>query len=295
MPITFDHVSFTYQRGTPHEWKALDDISLTIGDGEFWSIIGATGSGKSTLIQHMNGLLRPTQGKVFVDGQDLTARGFNLKPIRHKVGLVFQYPEHQLFGETVFEDVAFGPHNMGLSLDAVERRVAKAMSQVGLDPEFRGRSPFGLSGGQARRVALAGVLAMEPRVLVLDEPTAGLDPRGRDEILSLVRTFPDLGMTVVLVSHNMDDVALLADQVLVMHQSKVHMVGSPRELFAKRPELEAIGLGVPAAAKVVDMLRERGWALPPDVVTLDQAAEAIGVALRMGNGGGTAPKGGAPL
>jgi energy-coupling factor transport system ATP-binding protein len=284
MSITLSHVSYTYQPGTPYEWKALDDVSLTIPDGEFWGVIGPTGSGKSTLIQHMNGLLKPTAGQVLVDGVDLTQRGVNLKQLRQKVGLVFQYPEHQLFGENIFEDVAFGPRNMKLSPTEVEERVERAMQRVGLDAAFRSRSPFGLSGGQARRVALAGVLAMEPRVLILDEPTAGLDPRGREEILSLVKTFPGLGMTVVLVSHSMDDVAEQADKVLVMHRGHAHMIGTPNELFSRRTELEAIGLGVPAAVELVDSLRARGWDLAPEAVTLDQAVAEILAAL--GKGGG---------
>lgn len=284
MPITLSHVSHTYQPGTPYEWHAIEDVTLEIPDGEFWGIIGPTGSGKSTLIQHMNGLLRPTAGTVMVDGVDLSARGVDLRQVRQKVGLVFQYPEHQLFGETIFEDIAFGPRNMKLSPDEVERRVARAMERVGLDPAFRDRSPFGLSGGQARRVALAGVLAMEPRVLILDEPTAGLDPRGREEILSLVKTFPALGMTVILVSHSMDDVAMMADQVLVMHLGKVHLLGSPSELFSRQEELEAIGLGVPAAVHLLEMLRQRGWELPRGAVTIEQAVAVIQQAL--GKAGG---------
>lgn len=283
MPITLSHVSYTYQQGTPYEWNALDDVTLEIPDGQFWGVIGPTGSGKSTLIQHMNGLLKPTRGQVFVNGVDIAGRGVNLKQIHQQVGLVFQYPEHQLFGETVREDVAFGPRNMNLGPDEIERRVKQALERVGLDESLTSRSPFGLSGGQARRVALAGVLAMEPKVLILDEPTAGLDPRGRDEILGLVKTFPALGMTVILVSHSMDDVAQLADQVVVMHRGKVHMQGSPAELFTRRRDLEGIGLGVPAAVRLVDMLRERGWDLPADVVTLDQATAAI--ARSLGKGG----------
>jgi energy-coupling factor transport system ATP-binding protein len=284
MPITLDQVSHVYQPGTPYEWRALDGVSLTIPDGEFWGVIGPTGSGKSTLIQHMNGLLKPTSGRVMVDDIDLGQRGVDLKQVRRKVGLVFQYPEQQLFGETIFEDIAFGPRNLGLSTDEVEARVTRAMERVGLDPSFRGRTPFGLSGGQARRVALAGVLAMEPRVLILDEPTAGLDPRGREEILGLVKTFPGLGMTVVLVSHSMDDVAEQADKVLVMHRAKVHMLGTPAELFSRRAELEGIGLGVPAAAQLVDMLRARGWNLPTTAVTLEEAV--AGIAAALGKGGG---------
>jgi len=282
MPIIFEAVSHTYQPGTPFEWHALDSVTLTIPDGEFWGIIGPTGSGKSTLIQHMNGLLKPTSGRVLVDGIDLSDRKADLKAVRQKVGLVFQYPEHQLFGESIYEDIAFGPRNMKCDKDEVERRVLTAMERVGIPMELKDRSPFGLSGGQARRVALAGVLAMEPRTLILDEPTAGLDPRGREELLSLIRTFPGLGMTVVLVSHSMDDIALNADQVLVMHKSRVHMQGTPAELFSRGDELEAIGLGVPAAVRLVEMLRARGWELPRDTVTIDQAVAAITAALRGG-------------
>lgn len=285
MSIIFREVSHTYQPGTPFEWHALDRVSLDIPDGQFWGIIGPTGSGKSTLIQHMNGLLRPTAGQVLVDSIDLSDKKADLRQVRQRVGLVFQYPEHQLFAETIYEEIAFGPRNMRLDAAEVEKRVFRAMERVGLDPAMRERSPFGLSGGQARRVALAGVLAMEPRTLILDEPTAGLDPRGREELLALIRSFPGMGMTVVLVSHSMDDVALNADQVLVMHKGKVYMQGTPSELFSRRAELEAIGLGVPAAVQVMDLLRERGWSLPQGVVTIDEAVAAIKAAL--GGGGGS--------
>ncbi len=282
MPIIFEAVSHTYQPGTPFEWHALDSVSLTIPDGELWGIIGPTGSGKSTLIQHMNGLLQPTKGRVLVDGIDLSDRKANMKAVRQKVGLVFQYPEYQLFGESIYEDIAFGPRNMKLDAAEVDRRVLMAMERVGLDPSMRDRSPFGLSGGQARRVALAGVLAMEPRTLILDEPTAGLDPRGREEILALIRAFPALGISVILVSHSMDDIALNADQVLVMHKGRVHMQGTPRELFARGDELKAIGLDVPAAVRLAEMLRARGWHLPNDLVTMDQAVAAIVATLKGG-------------
>lgn len=282
MPISLNHVSHVYQPGTPHEWLALDDISLEIGDGQFWGIIGATGSGKSTLVQHINGLLRPTKGSVVVDGIDLSDKRADLQTVRQRVGLVFQYPEHQLFGETIFEDVAFGPRNMRLPEAEVERRVLQALERVGLGPEFRTRSPFGLSGGQARRVALAGVLAMEPRVLILDEPTAGLDPQGRQEILAMVKGFAELKMTVILVSHSMDDVAQLADQIVVMHRGSVHRVGRTAELFAHGAELEGLGLGVPAAVRLVQMLRDRGWQLPDAPVTMEGAVAAIARALGKG-------------
>lgn len=284
MPITLEAVSHIYQPGTPYEWHALQGVSLAIPDGQFWGIIGATGSGKSTLIQHLNGLLKPTTGRVLVDGTDVNQKGVDLKRIRQQVGLVFQYPEHQLFGETIHEDVAFGPRNMGLPEGEVERRVRSALAQVGLDESFLPRSPFTLSGGQARRVALAGVLAMEPKVLVLDEPTAGLDPQGRRDLLAMVRGFPSQGMTVVLVSHSMDDVAALADQVVVMHQGTVWGQGTPQELFSRRTELEAIGLGVPAAALLTSLLQERGWPLGAQAVTMDEAVHVIRGALK-GRGG----------
>lgn len=282
MPITLERVSHTYQSGTPYEWQALKDVSLTIADGQFWGVIGATGSGKSTLIQHFNALLKPTSGRVLVDGVDLGQTGVDLKKVRQKVGLVFQYPEHQLFGETIREDVGFGPRNMGLQDAEIERRVRSALALVGLDNSFLPRSPFSLSGGQARRVALAGVLAMEPRVLVLDEPTAGLDPQGRREILQMVREYPKQGMTVVLVSHSMDDVAALADQVVVMHQGQIFAQGSPRALFARQADLEEIGLGVPAAARLLGMLQERGWAVSPRAVTMEEAVREIRGALKGG-------------
>ncbi|HLO03301.1 MAG TPA: energy-coupling factor transporter ATPase [Symbiobacteriaceae bacterium] len=284
MPITFEAVSYTYNPGTPLAWKALDGVSLSIPDGSFYGIIGPTGSGKSSLIQQMNGLLLPTAGRVLVDGLDLTTKRLDLRQVRQKVGLVFQYPEAQLFGETVYEDVAFGPRNLGLPAAEVDRRVRESLRAVRLPEEFLNRSPFGLSGGQARRVALAGVLAMEPNYLILDEPTAGLDPVGREEILSLVQFLNQTGKTVILVSHSMDDVANLAQQVIVMHQGKVAMQGAPVELFARRAELEAIGLGVPAAADLVDRLQARGWALPGGAVTLEGAVVQIAAAYQKGVG-----------
>jgi energy-coupling factor transport system ATP-binding protein len=282
MPITFENVSYTYNPGTPLAWRALDGVSLTIPDGSFYGIIGPTGSGKSSLIQHMNGLLLPTTGRVLVDGLDLTTKRLDLRQVRQKVGLVFQYPEAQLFGETVYEDVAFGPRNLGLPAAEVDRRVRESVQAVRLPEAFLHRSPFGLSGGQARRVALAGVLAMEPRYLILDEPTAGLDPVGREEILSLVQQLNQTGKTVILVSHSMDDVANLAQQVLVMHQGRLAMQGAPVELFARRAELEAMGLGVPAAADLIDRLQARGWDLPGGAVTLEGAVAQIAAAYRKG-------------
>jgi energy-coupling factor transport system ATP-binding protein len=283
MPITLEQVSFTYQPGTPYEWHALQEVSLTIPDGQFWGIIGATGSGKSTLIQHFNALLQPTSGRVLVDGADLAKlKGMELKRHRQKVGMLFQYAEQQLFGETIREDVGYGPRNLGLSDDVIELRVRRAIRQVGLDESFLERSPFTLSGGQARRVALAGVLAMEPRVLVLDEPTSGLDPQGRREILDLVRTYPSQGMTVILVSHSMDDVAALADQVAVLHRGRVWAQGAPRDLFARRSELEGLGLGVPAASRLLDMLREKGWPVSVRAVTVEEAVAQVRGVLKGG-------------
>jgi energy-coupling factor transport system ATP-binding protein len=232
----------------------------------------------------MNGLLHPTAGRVLVDGVDLKTRGLDLRHVRQKVGLVFQYPEAQLFGETIYEDIAFGPRNLGLSAAEVDRRVRESLEAVGLPATYLDRSPFGLSGGQARRVALAGILAMAPRYLILDEPTAGLDPVGREEILTLVRDLNRTGITVILVSHSMDDVANLAEQVLVMHQGRVAMTGTPKELFARRQKLEAIGLGVPAAADLIDRLRARGWSLPGGAVTLTEAVAQIAAAYRKGVG-----------
>lgn len=292
MPIVVEHVSYIYNAGAPHQWVALEDVSFTIQDGEFWGIIGATGSGKSTLIQHLNGLLRPTRGRVLVDGLDTRARGADLRALRQKVGLVFQYPEHQIFAATVYEELAFGPRNLGLPPAEVEARVRSALAAVGLPEDLLPRSPFTLSGGQARRLALASVLAMGPRVLVLDEPAAGLDPQGRREMLRLVRDLHAGGMTVVLVSHSMEDVAELAQQVLVLDRGRVAMQGPPRELFRRHRELAALHLAAPAAAQLVDRLKERGWPLPGQAVTVAEAVAEIRAALaargrlRPGGGGG---------
>lgn len=258
------------------EVVALADVSLTVQDGEFLAIIGPTGSGKSTLVQHFNGLLRPTRGRVVVNGLDLSDRRVNLRRVRQEVGLVFQYPEHQLFEETVLADVAFGPRNLGFSPEEVEHRVERALEMVGLGREVLPRSPFELSGGQTRRVAIAGVLAMGPRVLVLDEPTAGLDPRGREEILSRIRGLhADYGLTVVLVTHQMEDVARLAQRVAVLDRGRLLMVGSPREVFAQAELLERVGLGVPAVGRVMHLLRGRGWPVRTDVLTEEEAEEEL--------------------
>ncbi len=288
MPIVVEKVSYVYNPGSPHEWRALDNVSFDLGDGEFWGLIGATGSGKSTLVQHLNGLLKPTAGQVWVDGLDTRLRSTDLRKVRQKVGLVFQYPEHQLFAATVHEEVAYGPRNLGLPPAEVEERVRWAMEAVGLPIAMVHRSPFGLSGGQSRRLAIAGVLAMRPRVLVLDEPAAGLDPVGRREILRLVQELHAGGMTIVLVSHSMDDVAELARQVLVLHRGRVALQGPPHELFRRHAELAALDLAAPAAAQLVDRLRERGWKLPGRAVTTADAVQEVATAFKAsGRTGGT--------
>ena len=264
MAVIFRGVTHVFMPGSPFETAAIRDISLTIEDGEFVGLIGHTGSGKSTLIQHINGLLKPTVGTVEVDGIDISKKGADLKRLRRLVGLVFQYPEHQLFEETVERDVGFGPKNMGLPEDEIRRRVAHALWQVGLTgDEIPSRSPFELSGGQRRRAAIAGVLAMEPQVLILDEPTAGLDPQGREEVLSLVRDIHASGhCTVVMVSHSMDEVARVATRVVVMNKAEIAIDGTPREVFARSAELREMGLDVPAVAQLCALLRSRGVDVP---------------------------------
>ncbi len=270
MPIQIENATHTYMPGSPFQATAIHDVNLTIEDGEFLGVIGHTGSGKSTLVQHLNGLLTPSSGRVLVDGEDVNQKGANRRAIRQKVGLVFQYPEHQLFEESVHKDIAFGPKNLGLSLTEIDERVKTACAQVGLDYEaYAQRSPFELSGGQMRRAAIAGVLAMRPKVLVLDEPTAGLDPAGRDGILDMVKALHDAGgLTVVMVTHSMDDIARLATRLVVMNKGAVIATGSPREIFSKVEMMESIGLGVPQAAKLAWQLRKSGWDLPDDIYTL---------------------------
>lgn len=276
MPIEIKHLDHIYMPGSPFETKALDDVTLTIGDGEFVGLIGHTGSGKSTLVQHLNGLMKPDHGSVIVDGMDVSDKNTDLREIRRRVGLVFQYPEHQLFEETVRKDVSFGPRNLGCSEQEIEERVVKACHQVGLGDEKLDMSPFDLSGGNKRRVAIAGVLAMRPRVLVLDEPTAGLDPRGRNELLELIRRLHDEeGNTIVMVSHSMDDISALAQRIIVMNEGRVAMDGTPREVFAHPQELVDMHLGVPAAAQLAMELRKRGYNLPDNVYTLDEMRSLI--------------------
>jgi len=276
MSIEVQGLSCVYSEGTAFEKRALDDIHLTIADGEFLGIIGHTGSGKSTLIQHFNALMKPTAGKVLVDGEDIHADKSKLKSVRQKIGLVFQYPEHQLFEMTVYKDVAFGPENLGLPKDEVENRVREATKLVGIPAEMLEKSPFELSGGQKRRVAIAGVLAMHPRVLVLDEPAAGLDPRGRDEILQSVKEMhATLGITVVLVSHSMEDIAKLVDRIIVMNKGRIAITGSPADVFGQARRLEEMGLAAPQAAYLLDALRGKGFNIPEGLFTTDAAAGAI--------------------
>ena len=277
MPIVIEHLNYVYMSGGPYETHALDDVSLTIEDGEFVGLIGHTGSGKSTLVQHLNGLLLPTSGTITVDGLNIADKATDRRAIRRKVGLVFQYPENQLFEETVEKDIAFGPKNLGLDDAENDRRVKGAMRKVALDYDaLHERSVFELSGGQMRRVAIAGVLAMEPRTLVLDEPCAGLDPRGREEILGLIRDLHrDTGATIVMVSHSMDDVASLAERVIVMNHGRVAMDGTPREVFSRGAELRAIGLDVPQAVLLADKLRERGFDVPQGVYRVEEIKAVI--------------------
>lgn len=277
MPIIVEHLSYIYGAGTPFEIKALDDVDFSIQEGEFVGIIGQTGSGKSTLIQHLNGLIKPTRGRVLVDEHDLTAKGADLRKVRQQVGLVFQYPEHQLFEETVAKDVAFGPKNLGLSKAEVDERVWQALSLVGLSAdELADRSPFELSGGQMRRVAIAGVLAMRPKILILDEPTAGLDPSGRDELLAELQALhQNSGLTVVLVSHSMEEIARVASRLIVLHQGAIFADGTPRQVFAKAAELRAIGLGVPQVTELMQGLRCCGIAVPEVALSVQEAKEII--------------------
>ncbi len=277
MPIEVRHLTHTYSEGSAFQATAIRDVSLTLEDGEFVAVVGHTGSGKSTLVQHLNGLLTPTEGQILVDGADMFAPGADKRLIRRKVGLVFQYPEYQLFEETVAKDVAFGPKNLGLSADEIDRRVRQAMAHVHLDyDQYAQRSPFELSGGQMRRVAIAGVLAMEPRFLILDEPTAGLDPMGRDHILGMIQELHRQGgVTVVMVSHSMDDVARLATRLIVMSKGQVVATGTPREIFRQADMMASIGLGVPEAARLCAALRGRGLMLPEDLYTLEELRDHL--------------------
>jgi energy-coupling factor transport system ATP-binding protein len=277
MSIEVRNLKYTYNPGMPGETLALDDVSFEVRDGETIGIIGHTGSGKSTLLQHLNGLIKPDSGSVYIDGQCITDGSTKLTEIRRKVGLVFQYPEYQLFEETVAKDVAFGPRNTGLPEDQIETRVRAAMSIVGLDYDEIGEtSPFELSGGQKRRVAIAGVVAMRPSVLILDEPTAGLDPAAHNEILSMIETInSSMNMIIIFVSHNMADVAKLSDRVLVMDKGKIAMQGTPREVFSHEDELSSMGLGVPPVRDILRQIREAVPEFESDALTAEEAAEDI--------------------
>lgn len=279
--IRCEGVTYVYGRGTPLEVEALTDVSLAINAGELVGIIGATGSGKSTLVQHFNGLLRPARGRVMLDGVDIHARHVDRRRVRQQIGLLFQYPEHQLFEETVLEDVAFGPRNLGLPQAEAQERARRALAQVGLPPDrFGARSPFTLSGGEMRRAALAGILAMEPRMLILDEPTAGLDPRGRQDILEHIRRLhAGRGLTVALVTHSMDAVAQLCQRLLVLHEGRLVADGPTRAVFADVSRLDSVGLGLPQVTQLARRLRERGLPVRPDVLTVEEARTAIREAL----------------
>ena len=287
MSIVLDHVSYTYMPDTPYQREALRDISLTIAPGEFIGIIGHTGSGKSTLVQHLNGLLQPTSGSAKVDDIDLKGKTAEQKLIRQRVGMVFQYPEHQLFEETIFDDIAFGPRNLGLTADEVMQRVEEAMERVGLSPaEYATRSPFRLSGGQMRRVAIAGVIALKPEYLILDEPSAGLDPRGRDEIFEeILQLYHSTGMAVVLVTHNMEDVARLAKRLLVMNRGRIEFDGKPADLFHDSGlPLHEYGISLPYMTELLRLLRFRGLDLDDTLLAADAVATAIQTELRKKKG-----------
>ena len=277
MSIEVRHLTHCYSEGSALSTVALSDICMTIADGEFLGIIGHTGSGKSTLVQHLNGLLKPTAGQVLVDGEDLNGEHVNRRALRQRIGLVFQYPEYQLFEETVAKDIAFGPKNQGLPKEEISERVRYAMDCVHLDYEkYSERSPFELSGGQMRRVAIAGVLAMKPAVLILDEPTAGLDPRGRDRILTMLEELHSReNTTIVMVSHSMDDMARLATRLVVMAEGKILASGTPREIFAQEEMMVSAGLGVPEAARLCRALREKGLDLPADLYRPQELKEHL--------------------
>ena len=287
MPVLeTQNLSFVYSPGTPFEKTAMADVSLSVEEGDFVGVIGHTGSGKSTLVQHLNGLLKPTSGKVLLEGWDIWAEPKKIRDVRFQVGMVFQYPEHQLFEDTTYKDIAFGPKNMGLSEDEIDARVRRAAAFVGLKEELLDKSPFELSGGEKRRAAIAGVMAMEPRVLILDEPTAGLDPRGRDMILEQIGAYKEENdTTVLLVSHSMEDVARTAKKVLVMNGGRIAMYAPTAEVFSRAEELEAIGLSIPAVTKVFMRLREKGYPVGDNVYTVGQAEQRLLPLLK----GGSAP------
>lgn len=283
MSIKIENLTYVYMPKTPFEKKALDNVSLEIEDGEFLAVIGHTGSGKSTLIQHLNGLLKPASGKIYVDGTDITDKDTKLVDIRKKVGLVFQYPEYQLFEETIAKDIAYGPTNLELNEDEILRRVKKSMEMVGLDyDEYKDISPFELSGGQKRRVAIAGVIAMEPNVLILDEPTAGLDPAGRDDILEQIKFLHEkYNMTIIFVSHSMEDVGKLAEKIIVMNDGHIELQGKPKEVFREIDTLERIGLAVPQVTYLMRALKRKGFNVSEDIFTVEKAkSELLNILLK---------------
>ena len=283
MSIKIENLTYVYMPKTPFEKKALDNVSLEIEDGEFLAVIGHTGSGKSTLIQHLNGLLKPASGKIYVDGTDITDKDTKLVDIRKKVGLVFQYPEYQLFEETIAKDIAYGPTNLGLNEDEILKRVKKSMEMVGLDyDEYKDISPFELSGGQKRRVAIAGVIAMEPNVLILDEPTAGLDPAGRDDILEQIKFLHEkYNMTIILVSHSMEDVGKLAEKIIVKNDGHIEIQGKPKEVFKEIDTLEKIGLAVPQVTYLMRELKKKGFNVSEDIFTVEKAkSELLNILLK---------------
>ena len=276
MSIALEHVNYIYSPGTAYEKRALNYISLEIGHGQFVGIIGHTGSGKYTLIQHLNGLMKATSGDILYDGQSIYAEGYDMRKLRSQVGLVFQYPEHQLFEVDVISDVCFGPKNQGLSEEESEKNAREALELVGFPEKYYKQSPFELSGGQKRRVAIAGVLAMKPKVLILDEPTAGLDPKGRDEILDqIAKLHKETGMTVVLVSHSMEDVARYVDRIIVMNKGEKMLDSTPKEVFRHYKELEEVGLAAPQVTYVMHDLKDRGFDVSPDATTIEEAADEI--------------------
>ena len=281
--LRVENLTHTYSAGTPFQRNAVEQMNIEVMPGEFLGIIGHTGSGKSTLIQHLNGLLKPTEGHVYLEGKDIWAEPKKIRQVRFQVGLVFQYPEYQLFEDTVYKDIAFGPGNMGLDKAEIDRRVRQAAAFVGLREELLNKSPFELSGGQKRRVAIAGVIAMEPKVLILDEPTAGLDPAGREMILRQIRNYhKEQGNTVILVSHSMEEIAQNVDRIVVLKGAKNYMDGTPREVFARAEELEAVGLDVPQVTKVAMALRRRGVDIDTAVYTVEELKDAL---LRLKGGG----------
>ena len=274
--MVVDHITYTYGARSPFEKHAVRGVSLELREGELLGVIGHTGSGKSTLIQHLNGLLRPNEGRILLDGRDIWEDPKKIRDVRFRVGMVFQYPEHQLFEDAIYKDIAFGPRNMGLNDEEIDRRVRQAAAYVGLEESLLDKSPFDLSGGEKRRAAIAGVMAMEPEVLILDEPTAGLDPKGREQVLAMIRDYRDSrGTTVVLVTHSMEDVARVADRILVMADGQVAMLDTVEQVFSRAEELESIGLSVPAVTKILLYLRQYGAPVNTAAYTVEQAVSQL--------------------